>query len=315
MNSEQHTASSHRTGRGLVHAAIVLAASSALFCCTRTTQSAHVERPAQYSPKWGQFFVESDANPRQVSLLRLGAGAVRPAEYQVFEWVDGGQRLRPLHRTVLRNELVPTSWRGVADGRYLVTFDDRFAPHGTSANTLVMYDFVRNLTVAKSARDFLPPEWLAGGVAREHDWVNGPAWIDPVRHLLYPNAPEVCRRNKTPFLVVDLPNLSIHARTEVPASLPARAYAETRDGHAWEWTWSMGNGPEPDWGKPFALPTLLKGTLVRDVPEEPPYGAVGSEVHFRYDEPSRDYVRCAADEWREPPEVWAPVRPPQDKSK
>ena len=304
-----------RVGGGITRIAVVLAVGSALVACRGTPQSAGVVRPAQYSPNWGQFFVESDRNPRQVSFLRLGAGAVRPAEYWVFEWIDGGQRLRALHRAVLRNELVPTSWRGVADGRFLVTFDDRFEPSGTGPNTIVLYDFVRNVTVAKRAQEFLPQEWLAGGVAREHDWADGPAWIDPLCHLLYPTGPDVCRRVGTPFLIVDLPNLSVSARAEVPASLPACVYAETRDGHAWEWTWSMGTAPEPDWGQPFALPTLLKGTLVRDIQQEAPYGAVGSETHFRYDQPTCQYVRCAAGEWRDPPRMWAPAQLPQAQSK
>ena len=35
-----------------------------------------------------------------------------------------------------------------------------------------------------------------------------------------------------------------------------------------------------------------------------PFGAPAQVVYFEYDEASGDYLRCAPDRWRDPPERW-----------
>ena len=87
----------------------------------------------------------------------------------------------------------------------------------------------------------------------------------------------------------------------------------TRDGHAWEWEFSTGSDDEPDWGSRFALPAYLKGKRVRPLEDYRPFGGSDLEVYFEYDEASGDYVRCAADRWRDPPESWDEPGAPEGK--
>ncbi len=72
-------------------------------CSARTggkDQSADLLSP----PTGGQFSIDTETDPRQLSIFRLGAGAARPSGCWVFEFVDQGQRLRALHKAVLRTE-------------------------------------------------------------------------------------------------------------------------------------------------------------------------------------------------------------------
>jgi len=281
---------------------LLVLCSGLVTACAQDSQTREVGRP-EYSPYWGQFSLDTYTNPRQVSILRLGAGSVRPAEYWVFEWVDEGQRLRALHKAVLLTEYVPWSWCGVADGRYLVTFDDRFERPGSTATCLVMYDFVRNTSVAKRLEEFAPEEWFEL-LRREQRWSVGPAYIDPLLHVVYPSALREAHAGTRPFFVVDLPSLTVRAVTDFPEHLPDRVYCVTRDGHAWEWEVSMGSDSEPDWGSEYVLPTFLKGKRVRPLEDDRPFGGPAQVVYFEYDEASGDYLRCAPDKWRDPPERW-----------
>lgn len=262
-----------------------------------------VGRPEDYPPYWGQYFVETSADPRQVSILRLGAGRARPAEYGVFEWVEEGRRLRPLYRAALRTEFVPWSWRSVAGGRYLVTFDDRFEPRGRTENCIVLYDFARDTSVAMRLEDFAPPEWLPL-LQREQAWGVGPAYVDPLLRVVYPSALREAHRGTRPFFVIDLPSLTVRAVTDLPERLPERVYRETSDGHAWEWKFSTGSEAETDWSRPFVLPAFLRGVRAQPLDDDRPFGGPDPEVYFELDAASGDYVRCAADRWREPPLRW-----------
>lgn len=259
-------------------------------------------RPERYADSWGQFFVDTYTNPRQVAILRLGAGDARPAEYWIFEWADGGQRLRPLHQSVLRNSWVPWSWRAAGDGRFLVTFDDRFEPQGVTDNCIVLYDFVRGRTVARRADDFLPEKWL-GSASGRAKWDGGPAYVDPLLHVIYVTTPARARQGSNPFVVIDLPSLSVQVRP-VPESLPERVYCETRDGHAWEWQFSMGTAAEPDWLTPFALPAFLLGRRVQPLVDEDVFGTRDEVAYLRFDASDGTYVRCPAEQWRDPPTIW-----------
>ena len=258
-----------------------------------------VNRPERYAASWGQFFVDTYTNPRQVSLLRLGAGEARPAEYWVFEWTARDQRLRPLHSAQLRTRWAPWSWRAAADGRFLVTFDDRFEPQGSTDTCVVIYDFVRGESVAVRADEFVPQRWLASASARAR-WDGGPAYVDPLLHVIYTTTPARARADTNPFVVIDLLSLSVGVEP-VPEHLPARAYCETADGHAWEWECSMGDAREPDWLEPLALPRFLKGERVQACSGGEAGGTIEDTVYFRLEAASGDYVRCAASEWTAPP--------------
>ncbi|MCA8950528.1 MAG: hypothetical protein KDE27_13570, partial [Planctomycetes bacterium] len=265
------------------------------------------DRPERYASSWGQFALDTYTDPRQLSILRLGAGAARPAEYHVFEWVDEGRRLRALHHATLRTEWVPWSWRAVGSGRYLVTFDDRFEPQGTSANTVVLYDLVRDRSERFRADDFLPAPWLVSP-SRRGEWQIGPSDVDPLLHRIYPSSPDAARDGTCPFLVLDLPSLSVRVLEQVPARLPERVYSETEDGHAFEWEFSMGDASEPNWLLPAALPTLLKARRVRDVDDARPFGGNEVEAVFRREAETGDYVRCDASEWKRPPDSWGAAK-------
>lgn len=255
-------------------------------------------RPVRYAASWDQFFVDTYANPRQVSILRLGAGEARRAEYWVFEWVDEGQRLRPLYKSTLRNEWVPWSWRAEGDGRFLVTFDDRFEPQGSTENCVVIYDFVRGVTIAKRADDFLPAQWLRTASDRAQ-WDGGPAYVDPLLHVIFTTTPARARDSVHPFVVLDLPSLSVGV-APAPDAIPARAYCETSNAHAWEWTVSTGGAPEPSWLATFLLPARLRGKRVQPLDDSLAFGPIADEVHFRLDPATGNYERCSAEGWHEP---------------
>lgn len=288
---------------GIGACAVLLARCAALDGASAQRQPAGTDRPERYAASWGQFFLETYTNPRQVSLFRLGAGEARPAEYWVFEWTDEGQRLRPLHQAALRTDWVPWSWRAEGDGRFLVTFDDRFEPQGTTDHCVVAYDFVRGKTLSKRADDFVPEKWL-GRLSDRRKWDGGPAYVDPLLHVIYTTSPARAREGTHPFVVIDLPSLTVRVEP-APASLPARVYCETSNGHAWEWEFSMGGAPEPNWLAPFALPTFLKGKRVQPLSDRGPFATTRGEVFFRLDAAEGAYVRCAAEEWRDPPSNWA----------
>ncbi len=307
-----HRGRAHRdcVGAGALTLLLTICCGFAYFC-TQGKEPTKPGRPDLYSPDWDQFSLDSYTNPRQLSIFRAGAGKARPAEHWVFEWIDEGQRLRSLHKAVLRTEYIPWTWRSVGDGRYLVTFDDRFEPPGTTANCLVMYDFVRGTTVHKRADDFVPTKWLRNLSSRQQ-WDIGPAYIDPLLHRVYPNSLRASRSGGCPFLVVDLPSMTVRTLENVPESLPERVYRETADGHTWEWEFSMDSEFEPNWLDHFALPRLLKGKRVQPLADMRPFGTSGKEVFFRLDESSGDYVRCTAEEWRDPPDLWVEAKRQED---
>lgn len=279
------------------------ALASALVPSARTDTT---DRPERYSPHWGQYFVQTFSNPRQVSILRLGAGERRRAEYWVFEWTDRGQRLRPLHQSTLRTDWVPLTWRAEGDGRFLVTFDDRFAPRGSTDRCVVIYDFVRGESVAKRADDFVPQPWLES-LSIRRKWSCGPAWVDPLLHRIYPSMPADVRKGTSPYVVVDLPSLSVSVE-EAPEQWPARVHCETADGHAWEWEFSMGNADEPAWLAESVLPTYLAAERVRDFEGSNLFDAGARELVFRLDPESGSYRRCASEEWRPPPATWGGMK-------
>lgn len=288
---------------GLRAGALVLAAASSVSSVgAQDPESPMSHRPERYSPAWGQFILDTYTNPRQVSVFRLGAGEARPAEYWVFEWVDGGQRLRPLHRSVLRNDWMPWTWRAEGDGRFLVTFDDRFSPEGSTDNCIVLYDFVRGVTVAKRAEDFLP-EQQGENEDAFWKWNTEPVLVDPLLQRIYPTSVARASKGGAPFLVVDLPSLTVRAEP-APESLPERVYRETANGHAWEWEFSMGGGGEPDWLVPQALPLLLQAKQVQPLDDARPFGPREDTVVFRLEADTGEYVRCASSEWQDPPNRW-----------
>ncbi|MBL8694240.1 MAG: hypothetical protein JNJ88_09105 [Planctomycetes bacterium] len=270
-------------------------------CAARERSQPH--RPERYADSWGQFFIDTYTNPRQVSILRLGAGEARAAEYWVFEWAEGGEQLRPLYKSRLLTTWAPWSWRAEGDGRFLVTFDDRFEPQGSTDHCVVIYDFVRGESKAMRADDFVPEKWR-GSEGVRHQWDGGPAYVDPLLQVIYTTTPARARQGTNPFVVIDLPSLSVRAEPP-PVALPARTYCETSNGHVWEWAFSMGSAPEPSWLAPFALPTYLKGRRVQPLEDRTAFGAASDEVFFRLDPAQSVYVRCDRAEWREPPSTWA----------
>lgn len=213
-----------------------------------------------YSPAWPQFCVEGWHDPRVMTIKRSGAGPARPAEYYVFELVDEGRRLRGLHKQTLRNEYEPWVEESLGRGRFLVTLGE-IPGGGLTESCLVIYDFVRKVSVAWRQEDFLPADirekWkhdLTAMVIRGMGWQGGTDWFDTERLLYYPNSPDDCREYGYPFLVVDLRSLSVklatapdHFSDEV---VPARRSEAT-------WRWSMGNAGEPEWSLPSLLPTYV----------------------------------------------------------
>jgi len=283
-------------------AVLVAVATSFMGACV-STKGGDTHRPSRYAETWGQFSIDTYTNPRQVSILRLGAGEARAAEYWVFEWADGGERLRPLYQSKLRTAWAPWSWRAECDGRFLVTFDDRFEPQGTTERCVAIYDFARGESKAMRADDFVPEKFLSSMSVR-HQWEGGPAYVDPLLHVVYTTSPARAREGTNPFVVIDLPSLSVRVEPP-PVALPARTYCETSNGHVWEWAFSMGGAPEPSWLAPFVLPAYLKGKRVQPLEDRTAFGAPSDEVFFRLDSAQGVYVRCDRAEWREPPATWA----------
>lgn len=263
------------------------------------------ERPGVYASTFPQLFVEGWPDPRQVTVLRLGTGPGRKAEYWVFEFVREAQRLRRLHRTTLRNEYAPLEWHSADHGRFLVTYDERDRGHGTVDNCLVIYDLVRGVCVSRKAKDFLPENKLQSDGWPEEVWRGARTWIDPSRQMLFPTGPEECREYGKLFLTIDLPSLTVRHSAVAPDRLSAVAYPSI-SGHATEWKWSMGRDAEtePAWDAVFALPKYLKGTAVWGLDRLRPMGIEREVMYFKLDSASGDYMRCPDDEWIDAPESW-----------
>ena len=267
------------------------------------------ERPKFYSPTWPQFKVEGCLDPRVVSIMRSGAGRHRRAEYTVFEVVEDGRRLRHRARTVIDNERRPRGWI-VVDGRFLLILDDRWKGFGRSHKCLVIHDLERGVSASWGVADMLPES-----VAESLQYWSSDDYVDPVRRMYYPSSPASCLRHGYPFLTVDLPSLSVKYLPEPLDRLPTEVVDNIRSRVAMTWTWSMGRSKieEPNWHIASALPALLKG-LVRKPEIMGPLGVTEEAVYFKYDAASGDYLRCDAQAWADPPEIWGQREPDRTDS-
>lgn len=283
-------------------------------CAVRTQENTAVARPP-FSESWPQFdiFQKRDC-PRQVTMLRLGAGDERPAEFSVWEWVENQERLCLLWKTKLRNPYSPKSYVCCDGGRFLVTFDDWLMRRkdtgviqrlsaGTTDNCVVMYDFARGRSRSFRLEQFAPDAWLAHPSFNPDTWMTN-AYMHPENRVVFVTSPSFHRRilgENAPFVVLDLMSLRIQVMDRAPVEYSKSVYADTEMQASWGWTFSMGKGAplEPDWGTEFALPTFLKATRVRDLGPDWPFQPVEDVAYFRLDAKSGDYVRCPAEDWHD----------------
>lgn len=290
-----------------------------LASCTRDPGDGTVgKRPESLPSTWPQFSVDGWHDPRVVTINRAGAGPARRAEYYVFELVDEGHRLRRLHQHTLKNEYAPWIPRSLGGGRFLVTLGE-LPDGGLTENCLVIYDFVRNASVAWRLEDFLAEDIrnkLRHLVMEGMGWFGGREGFDTERLCYYPNSPDDCRECGYPFLVVDLRSLSVQV-APIPDQLGPGA--ETDFFGQTGWRWSMGDaGGEPGWSVPSLLPTyllavvdpkqtrmdLLAGLCLVEGEQSPVINNSGETVHgwqtcFKLDAATGDYVRCPISEWVE----------------
>lgn len=285
----------------------------ALAACSASTQEITAVARPPFSESWPQFeiFQMRDC-PRQVTMLRLGAGDERPAEFSVWEWVDKQERLCLLWKAKLRNPYRPKSYVGCDGGRFLVTFDDWLMKRkdtgvvqrlsaGTTDNCIVMYDFARGRSRSFRLEEFAPDAWSAHPSFNPGTWMTN-AYMHPENRVVFVTSPSFHRMilgEEAPFVVLDLMSLRIQAMDHAPAEYSRSVYYDTQRQASWKWTFSMGKSAplEPDWGIAFALPTLLKATRVRDLGPDWPFQPVEDVAHFRLDAKSGDYLRCPAEDW------------------
>ncbi|MDF1836908.1 MAG: hypothetical protein P1V35_03485 [Planctomycetota bacterium] len=255
-----------------------------------------MDRPQAYPIKWGPYEVRSKQDARQISILRLGAGPRRKAEYSVFDWVDNGERLRPLYQTELKNELIPLTWDALGCGRFLVTTNEQFELRGTGDNAVVLYDLARGKVRSFRVDDFLPEKWLEHQ-RRNFMWWSGPATIDPDLLQLYPNELERAHKGRTPWLVFDLPSLSVQAPESVPKSLPKRTFLNTSVPITWDWEYANLPGQAIRWGDRFALPQFLYAERREGSAPSNSFAGHAGKFYYRLDTTTGEYVRCKASDW------------------
>ena len=255
-----------------------------------------IVRPDTYPAKWGQYEVRSFGGARQVSILRLGAGPRRKAEYFVFDWVNGGERLRPLYKTELRNGLVPLTWKAIGHSRFLVTIDDQFELRGSTDNAIVAYDLARGESKAFRVEQFLPEKWLLEQ-QRNWMWCSGRPSIDQELLQMYPNRLDRAHNDRGAWLVIDLPSLSVEAPDITPATLPERAELETSIRQLWSWSYQNTTTDEVPWGNRFALPTFLNAKRDEGTESSDLFVGKATELTFKLDLETGDYVRCATEDW------------------
>lgn len=249
-----------------------------------------------------QFAFRSSDNPRYIYMSRSGIGKNRPHEITVFEIIERGKRIRKLHSVAIReNCLIPFGIKVMGQGRFLVTIDEAHGS-GVTDNCVVIYDLVRGKVNNFRLEDFLSRD--ARAMLQRHAFIPGFNWhgnggIDKENLIIYPSRPDECRRDKLPFVKIDVSSATVEV-LEVPESLPSNVLSQPPHVEGLYWDWSIGHEPEPPWESKFAYPKMIKGKFAKVTPEIfKNYLDTEVDSYYNYDAVTGDYVRGTEHGWTE----------------
>jgi len=270
---------------------------------------------------WPAYSIAPSTDGRLVIIDKHGDKKLERARCWVYEFLEGGEKLRLLHHTELLNPVAPLTKFHTICGRFIVTFNE-WGAMGNNDRALVIYDLVRNEKSNFAISDFYSEKIVSG--LPSHQFIPGVIWTskssssksyDYSRLELYPNDPEAGniktkQRNSAlpslPYIVIDIAARTVRTIeapepenwiTPSPYHPPKYFKNLSSKKFGWaglKWEWSTGEVEKlPRLGESGDFPELLKASFVDQD------GNVGHWV-YRREEDSEYFYKVANNNWIDP---------------